>query len=210
MGIVPSIDTNSGKAVFSDKDTALRIHYSGFPVFSLDENVKPHLLGSEAEIKQCTDKYCVPTDELNRFLRHDDREKTAEEQLEEKPNEESRKQTVFSEISLLTGISLNQLQALPRDVKEEILVKYSDDIGTVRESELAKEINGIIDGKPDNPLKSLEEQIEGNANSIDGIINNLPTDEEGKRSVFATIDVIKREYSKDGQEERQEEKERQH
>lgn len=201
---------NRRQSRFSDKATALKIYENGFPVFSLDDNGKPHILGRISDIEVCKDKFCIPADELNRFLRHDDREKTVQEQEEEKPSENTEKQIAFEKICLLTGISVTQLNALPKDIKEEILVRYTDEVGTVTESELAKHINDMLDGKPVNPLKSVEEQIEGNANCIDGIINNLPVDEDGKRSVFATIEVIKKENSNDGRDEREEERERQH
>ncbi len=210
MEDLKKFSVNGGKAVFSDKSTAIQIYQSGLPVFQLDNDGKPHILGGISEIETCENKFCVPSDELNRFLRHDDREKTVQEQAEEKPSEDMEKQIVFDKISLLTGVSITQLNALPRDIKEEILVKYTDDVVTVTEGELAKHINDMIDGKPDNPLKSVEEQVEDNANSIDGIINNLPVDEDGKRSALATIEIIKRESAKDGREEQQEEQERQH
>ena len=40
-------------------------------------------------------------------------------------------------------------------------------------------------------MKTTEELIEGNYNSIDGVINNLPKDDEGRTSVIASINAIK-------------------
>lgn len=116
-------------------------------------------------------------DVMQRFLRHENREQTAKEQQTEKPpTEEHIRTELLSDISRLTDISINQIRALPKDVQEDIIEVYSRDIGTVSNSILAKQITAAINGKPpENHLKSIEELVEGNANSIDGVINNLPS-----------------------------------
>lgn len=116
-------------------------------------------------------------DVMQRFLRREDREQTAKEQQAVKPpTEEHIREQLIADISGLTGISLNQIKALPKDVQEDIIEVYSREIGVVSNGELADRITSAISGKsPENHLKTVEELVEGNANSIDGVINNLPT-----------------------------------
>lgn len=124
-------------------------------------------------------------DVMQRFLRHENREQTAKEQKSAKPPDKTEKMAkIVADISGLTGISANQINALPQDVREEIVDRYFRDFGTVSNGELADRINAAISGKPpENHLKTVEELIEGNANSIDGIINNLPPPEPNERKL---------------------------
>lgn len=114
---------------------------------------------------------------IQRFLRQENREQTAKEQQAVKaPTEEHIREQLLTDISGLTGISPSQIKALPKDVQEDIIEIYSREIGVVGNSELADRITSAISGKlPENHLKTVEELVEGNANSIDGVINNLPT-----------------------------------
>ena len=122
-------------------------------------------------------------DVMQRFLRQENREQTAREQESSRPPDKAEKMAqIIADISGLTGISVNQINALPQDVREEIVDRYSRDFGTVSNSELAEQIHAAISGKPpENHLKTIEEFVEGNANSIDGIINNLPPPEPNER-----------------------------
>lgn len=119
-------------------------------------------------------------DVMQRFLRQENREQTAKEQQAAKPpTEEDFREELLSDISRLTDISLNQIRALPKDVQEDIIDVFSRDIGTVNNSKLAEQITAALGGKPpENHLKTVEELVEGNANSIDGVINNLPPADE--------------------------------
>lgn len=116
-------------------------------------------------------------DVMQRFLRQENREQTAKEQQAAKPpTEEDFREELLSDISRLTDISLNQIRALPKDIQEDIIDVFSRDIGTVNNSKLAEQITAALGGKPpENHLKTVEELVEGNANSIDGVINNLPS-----------------------------------
>lgn len=119
-------------------------------------------------------------DVMQRFLRQENREQTAKEQQTSKPpTEENIREELLSDISRLTDISLNQIRALPKDVQEDIIDEFSHDIGTVNNSKLAEQITAALGGKPpENHLKTVEELVEGNANNIDGVINNLPPADE--------------------------------
>ena len=119
-------------------------------------------------------------DVMQRFLRQENREQTAKEQQAAKPpTEEDFREELLSDISRLTDISLNQIRALPKDIQEDIIDVFSRDIGTVNNSKLAEQITAALGGKPpENHLKTVEELVEGNANSIDGVINNLPPADE--------------------------------
>lgn len=123
-------------------------------------------------------------DVMQRFLRQEDREQTAKEQEYVKPpTEEHIREQLLTDISGLTGISPSQIKALPKDVQEDIVEVYSREIGVVGNSELADRITSAINGKPpENHLKTIEELVEGNANSIDGVINNLPPETENEHS----------------------------
>lgn len=140
-------------------------------------------------------------DVIQRFLRQDNREQLAKDQQALKPpTEEDIRGQILSEIAVLTGISLNQIRSLPKDVQENIIEVYARDFGTVSKSEIAEQITAAINGKPpENHLKTVEEMIEGNANSIDGVINNLPPASEHSEHKLSLEERILAVREKSGQ-----------
>lgn len=71
------------------------------------------------------------------------------------------------------------------DVTSEIVNK-----AVTVEKEIEKEMP-VQDNEKENPLKTVEELIEGNANSIDGIINNLPPEIENEEIADTNSDTDK-------------------
>ncbi|MBP1548071.1 MAG: DUF4316 domain-containing protein [Oscillospiraceae bacterium] len=181
------------QAVISDKSLALAVYDNDCAVFVTDENGKLQLLTDRNDIINHSGTYTVATADLELVLERD-------RQLEqEKPQEKSesevfkeKQELALAEISALTGVSISQLQALPDDVKDDVLQLYARNGGTQSE-QLKEDLNLLLVGAPsittqskENHLKTTEELIEGNYNSIDGVINNLPSDTE-KPSVLAAL-----------------------
>lgn len=184
------------QAVISDKSLALAVYDNDCAVFVTDENGRLQLLTDRNDIVNHSGTYTVATADLELILERD-------RQLEqEKPQEKSesevlkeKQELALAEISALTGVSLSQLQALPDDVKEDVLQLYARNGGTQSE-QLKEDLNLLLVGTPsattqekDNYLKTTEELIEGNYNSIDGVINNLPsgTSDTERPSVLAAL-----------------------
>ena len=181
------------QAVISDKSLALAVYDNDCAVFVTDENGRLQLLTDRNDIINHSGTYTVATADLELVLERD-------RQLEqEKPQEKSesevfkeKQELALAEISALTGVSISQLQALPDDVKDDVLQLYARNGGTQSE-QLKEDLNLLLVGAPsittqskENHLKTTEELIEGNYNSIDGVINNLPSDTE-KPSVLAAL-----------------------
>lgn len=184
------------QAVISDKSLALAVYDNDCAVFVTDENGKLQLLTDRNDIINHSGTYSVATADLELVLERD-------RQLEqEKPQEKSesevfkeKQELALAEISALTGVSISQLQALPDDVKDDVLQLYARNGGTQSE-QLKEDLNLLLVGAPstaaqekDNYLKTTEELIEGNYNSIDGVINNLPsgTSDTERPSVLAAL-----------------------
>ncbi len=107
---------------------------------------------------------------------------------------------ILTKVAATTGIPLSDLNALPKDMKNDIIGEFefsggnlnsdffSQDIATMLNVEVSiknENVQPVANIQSDtakkekeNPLKSVEELIEGNANMIDGIINNLPPEVE--------------------------------
>lgn len=189
---------SGNQAVIFDKSIALAIYDNNCAVFIAGENGRLQLLTDRNDIVNHSGTYSVSTADLMPVLE-------LERKLEqEKPQEKSesevlkeKQELALSEISALTGVSLSQLQALPDDIKEDVLQLYARNGGTQSE-QLKEELNLLLVGAPaptvvpqekENYLKSTEELIEGNCNSIDGVINNLPsgTSSTEKPSVLAAL-----------------------
>lgn len=103
--------------------------------------------------------------------------------------------SILPEIAVVMDMSISELENKPTDIKELLVLDYTNNFKSTPE-EIQASLSAIIfpnssvennleksnqqkteDIKPEkkeNPLKSVEELIEGNANMIDGIINNLP------------------------------------
>ena len=184
------------QAVISEKSLALAVYDNDCAVFVTDKNGKLQLLTDRNDIINHSGTYTVAASDLELVLERD-------RQLEqEKPQEKSesevfkeKQELALAEISALTGVSLSQLQALPDDVKDDVLQLYARNGGTQSE-QLKEELNLLLVGAPsvatqekDNYLKTTEELIEGNYNSIDGVINNLPsgTSDTERPSVLAAL-----------------------
>ena len=125
-------------------------------------------------------------------------------ELEPDQKEMQRIDLIISDISAFTGISSKQLQALPDDVREELINTYSNGIGVIGNEDLMAHISAIFEMKPQqeekfNPLAKTEELIEANCNQIDGIINNLPNNEE-RPSVLEKLSFFKAEKESTGKE----------
>lgn len=186
------------QAIVSDKSIALAAFDNDIAVFAADENGRLRLLTDRNEIVNNSAAYTVAASDLELVL---ERVRKPEQ---EKPQEKSeseifkeRQELALSEISALTGVSLSQLQALPDDVKDDVLQLYARNGGTQSE-QLKEELNLLLVGAPaptvvsrekENYLKTTEELIEGNCNSIDGVINNLPsgTSNTERPSVLAAL-----------------------
>lgn len=184
------------QAIVSDKSIALAAFDNNIAVFATDENGRMRLLTDRQDIVNNSDTYTVAASDLELVL---ERVRKLEQ---EKPQEKSeseifkeKQELALSEISALTGVSLSQLQALPDDVKDDVLQLYARNGGTQSE-QLKEELNMLLVGAPyvppyekENYLKTTEELIEGNCNSIDGVINNLPsgTSSTERPSVLAAL-----------------------
>lgn len=183
------------QAAISDKSLALSLHDNDCAVFITDENGRLQLLTDRNDIVNHSGTYTVSTADLELVLERD--RKLEQEKLPEKSESEvlkEKQELALSEISALTGVSLSQLQALPEDIKDDVLLLYGRNGGTQSE-QLKEDLNLLLVGAPlhssqekEIPTKTLEELIEGNYNSIDGVINNLPPDSENERpSVLAAL-----------------------
>ncbi|MCM1059772.1 MAG: DUF4316 domain-containing protein [Eubacterium sp.] len=181
------VAVNADRAIISEKSVALDMFDSGFPVFVIGEDGAAHILESREDEENHVGMYNVPADDMYLFLERDvikDREQTEAEKVSE------REEKAFGDISAFTGISLVQLYSLPADVKYGVISMYMTNSNITGSDDLKSRIISYIhDNAPperkreDNPLKTVEEMVEGNYNSIDGVINNLPTEsaENGER-----------------------------
>ncbi len=184
-------------AIISDKSTVLEMFDKDYPVFLTDEDGDMKLIESVDEIKRHSGNFSVSTDDVYDFLeieRSDPEKERKEENAAIQKAEEQNE--VLTHISVFIGASISQLYALPADVKEDLIGVYRDNFGTVDNAALAVLLNTVLDGKPPiaetqhNYLQSAEELVEGNYNSIDGVINNVPKQEnstEEKPSVMAFL-----------------------
>lgn len=110
------------QAVISDKSLALAIYDNDCAVFVAGENGRLQLLTDRDDVVNHSGTYFVSSSDLMPVLE-------LERKLEqEKPQEKSesevlkeKQELALSEISALTGVSLSQLQALPDDIKEDVL-----------------------------------------------------------------------------------------
>lgn len=173
-----TVDANG--AVITEKRVALDMYDSGFPVFIIGEDGAAHILESRADVENHSGMYTVPADDMYLFLERDvQKERTQTEA--EKVNEQE--EHALAEISAFTGVSVMRLYSLPPDVKHDVIALYMTNINVLGSDEMKNRICGVLDGTPlteppkekYNPLAKVEELVEGNYNSIDGVINNLPS-----------------------------------
>lgn len=198
-GVVITAD----RAVITEKSVALNMYDSGFPVFVIGEDGAAHILESRSDVENHSGMYSVPADDMYIFLERDvikDRSKTEAEKADE------REEHAFSEISAFTGISLVQLYSLPADIKYGVVAMYMTNSNITGSDDLKSRIISYIhDNLPpdqeqpvkDNPLKTVEEMVEGNYNSIDGVINNLPTGNDERPSVLQALRELRGDDSED-------------
>lgn len=116
-----------------------------------------------------------------------------------------KKQTsLFPEIAELLDISVSELESKPEDIKQLLLHTYTNGSNSqgIRKRmlsiinpthELQQDLR--MDNIKNNPLKNVEELVEGNYNMIDGIINNEPSkkDQEftiSREQIKANADMV--------------------
>lgn len=114
------------------------------------------------------------------------------EQILERTREKKRSTSLFPEIAQLLNISVSELESKPEDIQQLLLYTYTN--GT-NQTETRKQLLNIVapnydmqrdlrmDNLANNPLKSVEELVEGNYDSIDGIINNEPPKKDKELSI---------------------------
>lgn len=101
--------------------------------------------------------------------------------------------SLIPEIADVMEMSVSEIESKPIDIQNMLILDYTNnyfsDPATLQESlstilnpnyETEKNLQNKKDltKEKENPLKSVEELVEGNANMIDGIINNLPPEKE--------------------------------
>ena len=114
------------------------------------------------------------------------------------------KRSKFNDTSLLTEIaealsmSVSELENKPFDIQQLLIHTY---LNRNNQADIQKQLLAIIspnyeteraihqDNIKNNPLKTVEELIEGNYNSIDGIINNEPPKKDKQLNI--SIEQIK-------------------
>ncbi len=91
--------------------------------------------------------------------------------------------TLLPEIAQVMNMSVSELESKPMDIKSMLVLDYTNNYESSIEDIQASLSNIInpntdveknLEQKKENPLKNAEELVEGNANMIDGIINNEP------------------------------------
>lgn len=129
---------------------------------------------------------------------------------------ENREEKILNEIAAATGYTSSQLNVLPKDIKADLIAEYDRSGGQISTSTFAHEIASILNVEPpkqeisqpvaniktqksekDESTKTIEELVEGNANSIDGIINNEKPKEEKIKEVsrFSLKDLHSDKYT---------------
>lgn len=117
---------------------------------------------------------------------------------------ERERKSKFNDTSLLTEIaetlsmSVSELENKPFDIQQLLIHTY---LNQNNQADIQKQLLAIIspnyeterdirqDNMKNNPLKTVEELIEGNYNSIDGIINNEPPKKDKQLNI--SIEQIK-------------------
>lgn len=107
----------------------------------------------------------------------------SDEQIIERNKETKKDRTLFPEIAEILNISVSEIENMPTDVQQLLLHTY---VNGTNQTETRKRLLLIVnpnqelqrdlrmDNLKNNPLKNVEELVEGNYNMIDGIINNEP------------------------------------
>ena len=129
---------------------------------------------------------------------------------------ENREEKILNEIAAATGYTSSQLNVLPKDIKADLIAEYDRSGGQISTSTFAHEIASILNVEPpkqeisqpvanvktqksekDESTKTIEELVEGNANSIDGIINNEKPKQEKIKEVsrFSLKDLHSDKYT---------------
>lgn len=185
----------------SNKALALELFDNDCPIFVVGEDGNSYLLENRDDVINHSGMYNVAAEELYLFLQREYHEPQKEKTMEQTIAEQ--RDMALAEISALTGVSLTQLQALPIDIKDDIVTTYQQNINTLSNDEVKKQLSSILESKPlfsaerereekYNPLAKVEELVEGNYNQIDGIINNLPPPKhEGSEKQYTSLSEIK-------------------
>ena len=104
---------------------------------------------------------------------------------------------LLPEIAAVMDVSVSEIESKPMDIKQMLVYDYTNNFESTPE-DIQESLSAIIDpdvrveehldqnkqdkinqlkrndDKKENPLKSVEELVEENANMIDGVINNVP------------------------------------
>lgn len=143
-------------------------------------------------------------------------ERTPEADEKDIESAENREEKILNEIAVATGYTSSQLNVLPKDIKADLIAEYDRSGGQISTSTFAQEIASILNVEPpkqeisqpvanvktqksekDESTKTIEELVEGNANSIDGIINNEKPKQEKIKEVsrFSLKDLHSDKYT---------------
>lgn len=121
-----------------------------------------------------------------------------------KEQEKSNEDSLLSEIAEILNLSVSELESKPEDIKRLLLHTYNS---TSNLQEARKQLLSIVspnyelqrdmrmDNIKNNPLKTVEEMVEGSYSFIDGIINNEPPkkDQEltiSREQIKANADMV--------------------
>lgn len=127
-----------------------------------------------------------------------------DEPIIERKREDDEEASIITEIAELLNLSVSELESKPEDIKRLLLHTYNS---TSNLQEARKRLLSIVspnyelqrdmrmDNIKNNPLKTVEELVEGNYNMIDGIINNEPPkkDQEltiSREQIKANADMV--------------------
>ena len=122
----------------------------------------------------------------------------------EKEQEKSNEDSLLPEIAEILNLSVSELESKPEDIKRLLIHTYNS---TSNSQEARKQILSIVspnyelqrdmrmDNIKNNPLKTVEEMVEGSYSFIDGIINNEPPkkDQEltiSREQIKANADMV--------------------
>lgn len=101
----------------------------------------------------------------------------------ERERKEKDNESLLPEIAEILSMSVSELENKPEDIKNMLYFAY---LNTSNQQERRKQLLAVISPKyelqrdlsmnniENNPLKTVEEMVEGSYSFIDGIINNEP------------------------------------
>ncbi|MGN0678651.1 MAG: DUF4316 domain-containing protein [Oscillospiraceae bacterium] len=166
---------SAGNATISDKNIALKLFDMDYPIFIIDKDGNSVYTENRTELELHSGMYSASEQDIYHCF-----------------SVTPHREEAIRGISDVTGYSTSRINALPDDVLMNVINVWLTNVNLSDASTLKDQLNAAIDCKPQtNHLKSIEELIECNPNSIDGIINNLPKGENERRSVLAEIKELR-------------------